>query len=256
MSKLNLESIVKLQVPELRSESKGTKADLLVQLLSAVNDMKLDEVIMPDSAVDVAPNLGTKAAINITINETTEEQPTQTSIADEDGQHEVIDVESSQTEEKSKQIQDNSQMEARLKAGLHEIEQKLFYELARLRSEFAISDYTSHPTRQALIAEADRLRKENVVLEQRLRYVETEFKNLREETRVLSEEKRNLVTALRLVSNDSEETQAISSRVITDQTTSSQHAVHNELKKISKEVKTPKKKKKGKNQEHREHILF
>lgn len=79
-----------------------------------------------------------------------------------------------------------------------------------MRSEFAISDYTSHPTRQALIAEADRLRKENVVLEQRLRYVETEFKNLGEETPVLSEEKssRSLVTALRLVSNDSEEAQA------------------------------------------------
>ena len=45
--------------------------------------------------------------------------------------------------------------------------------------------------------------------------METEFKNLKEETRVLSEEKRSLVTALRLISNDFEETQASRSSTVT-----------------------------------------
>ena len=79
MSKLTLESIVKLQVPELRSElckfsleTKGTKADLLVRLLSAMNDIKLDKDLQ-DSAVDMAPALGVNAVM-LTNNETSEEQ--------------------------------------------------------------------------------------------------------------------------------------------------------------------------------------
>ena len=75
---LTLESIVKLQVSELRSElcklgleTKGTKADLLVRLLSAMNDIKLDKDLT-DSAVDMAPALGVNAVI-LTNNETSEE---------------------------------------------------------------------------------------------------------------------------------------------------------------------------------------
>ena len=72
MSELTLESIVKLQVSELRSElcklgleTKGTKADLLVGLLSAMNDIKLDKDL-PDSAVDMAPALGVNAVMTTT----------------------------------------------------------------------------------------------------------------------------------------------------------------------------------------------
>ena len=61
MSELTLESIVKLQVSELRSElfklglaTEGTKADLLVRLLSAMNDNKPDKDL-PDSAVTWHP---------------------------------------------------------------------------------------------------------------------------------------------------------------------------------------------------------
>ena len=78
--------------------------------------------------------------------------------------------------------------------------------------------------------------------------METEFKNLKEETRVISEEKRSLVIALRLISNDSEETQASrSSSVTTGQTKNGNHLV-NEPSDVSKvKIKIPKKKKKKKN---------
>ena len=209
MSELTLESIVKLQVSELRSElcklgleTKGTKADLLVRLLSAMNDIKLDKDL-PDSAVDMAPALGVNAVI-LRNNETSEEHSQPLQADDDDDLHEVTNVESSLIGE-GKQMHGYSEIEGRLKAGLHEIEQKLFWELGKLRSEFVINNDPSLPTRQNLITEAERLRKANDVLQQRLR---CEFKNLKEETRVLSEEKRSLVTALRLISNDSEETQA------------------------------------------------
>ena len=50
------------------------------------------------------------------------------------------------------------------------------------------------PRGKNLITEAERLRKANNDLQQRLRYVAKEFKNLKEETRALSEEKRSLVS--------------------------------------------------------------
>ena len=206
-----------------------------------MNDLKLDKDL-PDSAVDMAPALGVNAVI-LTNNETSEEhsQPSQTD--DDDDLHEVINVESSLTEE-GKQTHGYSEIEGRLKAGLHEIEQKLFWELGKLRSEFSINNDRSLPTMQNLITEAERLRKANDDLQQRLRYVETEFKNLKEETRVLSEEKRSLVTALRLISNNSEETQASSSSSVTiDQTTNGNHLV-NELSDIEGEDQNSKGKEK------------
>ena len=85
--------------------------------------------------------------------------------------------------------------------------------------------------------------------------METEFKNLKEETRILSEEKRSLVTALRLICNDSEETQASrSSSVTTGQTKNGNHLV-NEPSDVSKaKIKILKKKNKakGENPEHSE----
>ena len=45
-----------------------------------------------------------------------------------------------------------------------------------------------------MITEAERLRKANNDLQQRLRYVAKEFKKLKEETRALSEEKRSFVS--------------------------------------------------------------
>ena len=186
MSELTLESIVKLQVPELLSElcklglaTKGTKADLLVRLLSAMNDNKPDKDL-PDTAVDMAPALEVNAVI-LTNNETSEEhsQPLQADDDDDDDLHEVINVESSLIEE-GKQMHGYSEIEGRLKAGLHEIKQKLFWELQKLRSEFVINNDPSLPTRQNLITEPERLQKANDVLQQRLRCVETEFKNLKE----------------------------------------------------------------------------
>ena len=50
------------------------------------------------------------------------------------------------------------------------------------------------PRGKNLITEAERLRKANNDLQQRLRYVAKEFKNLKEETRALSKEKRSLVS--------------------------------------------------------------
>ena len=165
-------------------------------------------------------------AVISTNNETSEEHSQPLQADDDDNLHEVINVESSLIEE-GKQMHGYSEIEGRLKAGLHEIEQKLFWELGKLRSEFAINNDPSFPTRQNLITEAERLRKANDVLQQRLRCVETEFKNLKEETRVLSEEKRSLVTALRLISNDSEETQpSRSSSVTTGQTKNGNHLVN------------------------------
>ena len=130
MSELTLVSIVKLQVPELRSElyklgleTKGTKADLLVRLLSAMNDIKLDKDL-PDSAVDLASPLGVNAVI-LTNNETSEEHSQPLEADDDDDLHEVINVESLLIEE-GKQMHGYSEIEGRLKAGLHEIEQKLF----------------------------------------------------------------------------------------------------------------------------------
>ena len=99
MSELTLESIVKLQVSELRSElcklglaTKGTRADLLVRLLSAMNDNKPDKDL-PDSAVDMAPALGVNAVI-LTNNETSEEHSQLLQADDDDDLHEVINVES------------------------------------------------------------------------------------------------------------------------------------------------------------------
>ena len=97
MSELTLESIVKLQVSELRYElcklgpaTKGTKADLLVRLLSAMNDNKPDKDL-PDSAVDMAPALGVNAVI-LTNNETSEEHSQPLQADDDDDLHEVINV--------------------------------------------------------------------------------------------------------------------------------------------------------------------
>ena len=186
-------------------------------------------------------------AVISTNNETSEEHSQPLQADDDDNLHEVINVESSLIEE-GKQMHGYSEIEGRLKAGLHEIEQKLFWELGKLRSEFAINNDPSFPTRQNLITEAERLRKANDVLQQRLRCVETEFKNLKEETRVLSEEKRSLVTALRLISNDSEETQpSRSSSVTTGQTKNGNHLVNEPSDDVSKaKIKIPKKKKKNK----------
>ena len=119
-----------------------------------MNDIKLDKDL-PDAAVDMAPALGVNAVI-LTNNETSEEHSQPLQADDDDDLHEVINVESSLIEE-GKQMHGYSEIEGRLNASLHEIEQKLFWELGKLRSEFAINNDPSLPTRQNLITEAERL---------------------------------------------------------------------------------------------------